>query len=319
MGVHRHNRLTEGVAEYDICGFSAHSRQAFKLFSCCRHLSPVTLHEYPADFEDVFRLVVEGMARQIDIIIYDSQNFMPSFSEGDLVVIRQEAVRAIIEVKTNLTAAKLKEALELFYHISLPGFRTARLPVFKGVFAFDTEYTTSKSIAEYIRAFYNDPYFEESLQEELTRDVMYLYHEITCVSVLNKQCVFSHYNSANGNDTDNIIPILYSVSDKKGRDIQTAMFISILFDYLDIDYYAKKSTVWDYSKIQDVNTDAKVECKLTADDWLPRTYSKDEHDYDKDSVRKRVQKIHKWFTGDISTTGLLSDSNTENNNSAELK
>ena len=148
---------------------------------------------------------------------------------------------------------------------------------------------------------------------------MFLYHEITCVSVLNNQCVFSHYNSANGNDTDNIIPILYSVSDKKGRDIQTAMFISILFDYLDIDYYAKKSTVWDYSKIQDVNTDAKVECKLTADDWLPRTYSKDEHDYDKDSVRKRVQKIHKWFTGDISTTGLLSDSNTENNNSAELK
>ncbi len=252
---------------------------------------------------------IEGYSRQVDIIIYDSQNFSPSFSEGDLVVVAQEAVRAVIEVKTNLITAKLKEALEFFHHISLPGFRTSRLPMFKGVFAFDTEYTTSQSIAEYIKSFYNDPYFEEDLQEKIIRDVMYLYHEVTCVAVIGKQCVFSQYNSANGNDSDHVIPILYSVSDKKGRDVQTAMFISILFNYLDTDYYSKTSSIWDYGKFRDSTTEGKKECNLTADDWLPRTHRKDEHGHDKESVRNRVKKIKEWFSGAISTTELLSTPN----------
>lgn len=250
---------------------------------------------------------IQGFARQLDIIIYDCQNYAPAFKEGDLVVIKQEAVRAVIEVKTNLTPHTLRESLEMFYHISLPGYRTTDLPIFKGVFSFDSTYANTASIAKFIFDFYNKPYFEPQVQYERTRNISYLFHEISCVTTLNKHCVLSKYVYANPDKTGHIIPTLFSASDKNGIDIQTATFMSLLFDYLDVDTYAKKLSVWNFSRIVGPSSSFKLERKLAPDDWFPQFRSKHEHDGSQGSIKKRLDLIDSWFSGKISTAQLLDD------------
>jgi hypothetical protein len=251
---------------------------------------------------------IEGISQQIDIIIYDSFNHSPTFIEGELVVVKKEAVRGIIEVKSNLITAKLKEALDFFYSITYPGIFNPDIPIFKGIFSFNTTYTDSNSIANYINDFYNKPYFNEELQENLTRDLVCLHREISCVTVLNKFCVFSQYMSANGNENDNYIPMLLSISESRNLDVQTAMFLSLLFDYLDVDYYGKKSTMSSFARIHESNTvNIKLETKLTKDDWYPNSASKNEHDFTPKGVKERVEKIHSWFNGEISTTDYLKE------------
>lgn len=256
---------------------------------------------------------IEGLSRQIDIIIYDAQNHAPTFIEGDLVVVRREAVRAIIEVKSDLTTAKLQEALLFFYDLTRPGIYRPEIPVFKGIFAFETTYTDTNSIAKCIKDFYSEPYFEEQVQHNMTRDLLYLQHEVTCVTVLKKHCLFSQYILANGNEADNVVPALLSISDKKNIDVQSAMFIALLFDYLDVDFNAKRSTLKAFSKLHRSRTaDIKVEIKLTPDDWFPRSASSDEHDFKQESIKKRLQKIDDWFNGNISTTDFLHNENEKN-------
>ena len=250
---------------------------------------------------------IEGLPRQIDIIIYDSFNHSPTFIEGDLIVVRREAVRGIIEVKSTLSTKNLLEALQFFYDISRPGIYKPEVPIFKGIFAFDTEYSETKSLAGCIRDFYNVPYFEEQLQKKVTRDILYLQHEVTCVAVLKKHCVYSQYIQSNGNESDNMIPALISISDQRNIDIQTAMFIALLFDYLDVDFYAKRSTLKAFSKLHRSKTaNIRIEAKLTSDDWFPRTAEENEHDFKQESIKKRLNKIDEWFSGSISTTEFLS-------------
>ena len=257
---------------------------------------------------------IEGLSRQIDIIIYDSFNHSPTFIEGDLVVVRQEAVRALIEVKSDLTTAKLQEALQFFYDLTRPGIYKPELPIFKGIFAFDTPYTDAKSIAKCIRDFYSEPYFEEKVQKDFTRDLLYLNHEITCVTILKKYCLFSQYLPANGKETDNVIPTLLSVSDQRGIDIQTAMFIALLFDYLDVDYNAKQSTIKAFAQIYRSKTaDIKVATKLAPDDWFPRTAAKNEHNFKQESIKNRLEKINNWINGNIPTTNFLIKDQNDNN------
>lgn len=249
---------------------------------------------------------IEGLPQQLDIIIYDSFNHTPSFIEGDLVVVRREAVRAIIEVKTTLTSNSLHDALQLFYDISRPGIYFPEIPIFKGIFAFDTKFVNTSGLAESIKNFYTVPYFEEQLQKDFTRSILYLFHEITCVAALNKHCIFSRYISANGLNTDNVIPALVSISDQRETDIQTAMFLSLLFDFLDVDAVAKKSTSDAFGKIyRSITADLKLEAKLTQDDWFPQSHFNDGHDHSQESVRWRLSRIYKWLSGEMSTDSFL--------------
>ncbi|TDN95682.1 DUF6602 domain-containing protein [Sunxiuqinia elliptica] len=255
---------------------------------------------------------IEGIGRQIDILIYDSLNHAPTFIEGELVVVKKEAVRGIIEVKSNLITAKLKEALDFFYSITYPGIFNPDIPIFKGIFSFDTTYTDSNSIANYIKDFYTKPYFNEEVQENMTRGLVCLFREISCVTVLNKFCVFSQYMSAKGGEDDNFIPKLLSISDKRNLDVQTAMFLSLLFDYLDVDYYGKKSSMSSFSRIYNSKkVNINIEANLVADDWTPNSASKNEHDFTAKSVKERIEKIHSWFNGEISTTDYLKELHKE--------
>jgi hypothetical protein len=276
------------------------------------HILRGMLKKYIPSKFDVATGFIEGLSRQIDILIYDSQNHSPTFIEGDLVVVRREAVRAIIEVKSVLTTVKLQEALQFFYDITRPGIYKPEIPIFKGIFAFDTTYSDTNSLAKCIKDFYNEPYFEEQVQKNMTRDILYLLHEITCVTVLKKHCIFSQYIKANNNEGDNVIPALLSISDQRNIDVQTAMFIALLFDYLDVDYNAKQSTLKAFSKLHRSKTaDIKIEVKLTNDDWFPRTAETSEHNFKQDTIKMRLKKIDDWFNGNISTTDFIKQETNE--------
>jgi len=257
---------------------------------------------------------IEGFAQQLDIIVYDSHNYSPFFREGDLVVVKQEAVRAIIEVKTTLTPSTLLDALTMFHHISLPAYKKTFLPIFKGIYSFDSSYTKTSSIAKYIYDFYNKPYLNEQVQKKMTRGVLYLYHEISCITTLSKHCVLSRYVPANKDKTGNILPTLFSISDNNGIDIQTASFLSLLFDYLDVDTHAKRSSVWNFPNIIGSSTNIKFEKKLTQDDWVPSFRKDNEHDGSQESIKRRLQTINAWFDGKISTSAFITDNETKIDN-----
>jgi hypothetical protein len=56
-----------------------------------------------------------SISRQCDILVYDISRFPPIFRDRDFVVIRPEAVRAVIEVKGSLSVTSAREALESFH------------------------------------------------------------------------------------------------------------------------------------------------------------------------------------------------------------
>lgn len=254
---------------------------------------------------------IEDVPKQMDIIIYDSHNYYPTFKEGDLVVVRREAVRAIIEVKTELNSTTLNESLESFFDILRAGIYKPEIPLFKGIFAFNTEYVDANTIAKNVKAFYNEPYFLKSLGQNVTNEIQYLHHEITGICVLHKHFLYSQYFHAEDKNS-NIVPHLFSVSEERGIDIQTTMFLVLLFSYLDIDYGAKRSMVNGFSKVYAADTArVNLEEKLTPDDWFPRTMSKNEHDGTQTKIKERLDKINSWFNGETTTTDYLRDLHRE--------
>lgn len=86
-----------------------------------------------------------GTSSQIDVLLYD-QNAPVLFQDGDLVFITPDALRGMIEVKSAVDAAGLREALrkmrrniELF---GLPG-RSTR---FFGIFSFESTVSTEAAL-----------------------------------------------------------------------------------------------------------------------------------------------------------------------------
>jgi hypothetical protein len=55
------------------------------------------------DFHDPLNQSAYSISRQCDILVYDSTRYPVVFRDGDFVVIRPEAVRAVIEVKGSLS------------------------------------------------------------------------------------------------------------------------------------------------------------------------------------------------------------------------
>lgn len=65
-----------------------------------------------SDFFDPMNQSGYSVSKQCDVLIYDVAQTPPIFRDGNFVVVRPEAVRAVIEVKGALTTQATKEALE---------------------------------------------------------------------------------------------------------------------------------------------------------------------------------------------------------------
>lgn len=85
------------------------------------------------------------VSRQLDVVIWDSQNTAPIMREGEFVVLHPDSVEAVIEVKSSLTRTNLRDALELLHdprwhcYANLP----ARSPV-RAVLALTHRLPTSR-------------------------------------------------------------------------------------------------------------------------------------------------------------------------------
>ena len=54
------------------------------------------------------------LSNQCDIILYDAINYAPLYSFGEIVIVPQESVFAVIEVKTSINAKRFGETLFAF-------------------------------------------------------------------------------------------------------------------------------------------------------------------------------------------------------------
>jgi hypothetical protein len=79
---------------------------------------------------------------QIDLIIYDTK-YPVLFKEGDFVIVTADAVAGIIEVKTNLEKAGLKETIEKsniigkFISDARKKYKVKTRPIFNGIFSYE--------------------------------------------------------------------------------------------------------------------------------------------------------------------------------------
>ena len=85
------------------------------------------------------------VSKQIDILVYEN-NVPPIFQEGDFVIVTQNSVKAIIEVKSNLKSNRtgkegLLKAVEKFNYLTqFPLIsRTDEQRIFRGLISFDYE------------------------------------------------------------------------------------------------------------------------------------------------------------------------------------
>jgi len=82
------------------------------------------------------------ISRQIDVLIWDSENHAPIFRDGNFVIVSPEACVAAIEVKSKLTQTELKSSLQNLDSLMqfFPDFRTMENKVLhRSVFAFELD------------------------------------------------------------------------------------------------------------------------------------------------------------------------------------
>jgi hypothetical protein len=177
---------------------------------------------------------LENSPRQLDVLVWDAERYAPLFREQDVVVVPSEAVRAIVEVKTTLNTSALDEALDILYEVMR--VEQPAIPVFKGIFAFESEYKSDVAIAERIRTFHN------SLQADghISRQHRYLMQGITAVCVPHHNYVFQRYVLMEDENTFPQ-PQLFSLQPEWPGDVRTAAFLSQLLSHLDIEPGPKRS------------------------------------------------------------------------------
>lgn len=154
---------------------------------------------------------IDGCDLQLDIIIYDRIDYAPVFREGDLVVVPMDSVRAVIEVKTRLTTAALRDSLG---HLDALPFEIAA-PIFKGIFAFETDIPDNK-ILGHVASYYEST---ESMWGQP-------FDEVTAVCVLERQLVLTSYAG------DPLTPVVSLIRNLMGRNFQAAVFLDAMQQYL---------------------------------------------------------------------------------------
>ncbi|OJA44971.1 hypothetical protein BGV66_19855 [Burkholderia ubonensis] len=175
---------------------------------------------------------IYGCDRQIDVVIYDRIDYAPIFREGDLVVVPPEAVRAVIEVKTNLTLEQLRKSLEQIEQLS--NYDNVNPPFFKGIFAFETNVDSHRLLQEVVNFYTEDP--DDFLQDDDETDtrgwhqIQTPYHHLTCLCVLGTAYGQVAYELNESNRT--LRPVLRSRSSATGLPTQAAHFLETLLSYL---------------------------------------------------------------------------------------
>lgn len=167
---------------------------------------------------------IENCPRQLDILIYDRLEYAPLFREGDLVVVPQESVRAVIEVKTTLNGKILKESLQLLDEVAV--FDDLKPPFFRGIFAFESSISAHVFYENIIDFYAKEPIGIEDMLEG--SPIMEPFRHVSAVCVMNLAYAYAKYQKLN----DKYIPLLIKGESVTGLRSQAALFIQELLVYL---------------------------------------------------------------------------------------
>lgn len=244
---------------------------------------------------------IEGSSKQIDIIIYDQHNYIPVFREDDLVVVKKEAVIAVIEIKTTLDSGTLADSLEGIDKIFDSGMSS--VPFFKGIFAFNTD-LTNKSAAVTIGNFYKK------------NEIAAIHHHLDVVCVPNAVCAYIDYSGIDAEQCSS--PVLYTVEDTKGFSVGESFFLQRLFAFLEVENSAKKINGLYFSELRET-AESSPYGRLTEENWLPyKTFFTEDRstahlDLDDSeimeiqikNVKERIRDVRKWMEGAVDREYLI--------------
>lgn len=250
---------------------------------------------------------IEGSSKQIDIIIYDQHNYIPVFREDDLVVVKKEAVIAVIEIKTTLSSSTLKDSLEGIDRICEGPMSS--VPFFKGIFAFETEWN-NKTAADNIAIFY----------DENKIDAIHEHLDVVCVP--GKICAFIDYNNLDNDEYS--CPSLYTLEDAKGISIGESFFFQRLFSFMEVEVSARKINGLYFDVLRET-AHRPLHKILTDEDWTPfhifftelgSTADFDADEFDqameikKNNVKQRVKDVRDWMAGEMDRNQLIEKYNS---------
>lgn len=236
---------------------------------------------------------IHGLRKQIDLLIYDRIDYAPLFREGDLVIVPQEAVRAVIEVKTNLATDNLHSALELLDLVSF--FDDKQPPFFKGIFAFESDLTSEK-LYQTVANFYTD---DNAQAQGAPGELICLpFQHLTCMCVNNKAFAYTKYTR---NKNERLTPSLYSKQSATELESQSSFFIQSLLSYLK--YGGMKTFKIDYmdQMLGEDTYTTKIKDLRHEDDSWGAYFAVDEGEADDASIvemEKLILTAQHWIEGD---------------------
>lgn len=205
---------------------------------------------------------IYGCQRQIDVIIYDRIDYAPVFREGDLVVVPPQSVRAVIEVKTNLTKVQLRASLQQVGEVS--PLDDCSPPFFKGIFGFESDLDANNLLDEVVNFYIDEHDFDTDLEELELNQINSAYHHLTSVCVLGH--VFGQVKYERDKSSGQLRPALFSLSSATGLDTQASHFLEILLSYLRFGGL-KPPELHTISEMLGADTQMTRVGKLVAGDW----------------------------------------------------
>ncbi|PJC99815.1 hypothetical protein GQ37_005790 [Janthinobacterium sp. BJB1] len=230
--------------------------------------------------------------RQLDIVIYDRIDYAPVFREGDLVVVHPESVRAVIEVKTSLNTAALKDSLQLLADVC--PFDDRDPPFFKGIFAFGSR-MSAKSMETAIADFYitdDEAPFDIVTENSIGQP----FDHMTALCVLEKLYTEVEYQAMD--DDRRLVPSLFSYTSGTGLKPQATHFVEKLLAYLRTDGL-KEHDVRGMTQILGMDTQVKKVKELTGASW--GGYFADDEDIGDGNegaeMAARIVAVQQWLAG----------------------
>jgi len=223
------------------------------------------------------------------VVIYDRIDYAPIFREGDLVVVSPESVRAVIEVKTDLTKQFLRSSLELIEEVSM--LDDCSPPFFKGVFGFESELDAESLLSNVVEFYRFEP---EGLSDlDRTHYIQTAYQHLTSLCVMGS--VYGRVAVARDGSSGRLHPTLYSLTSATGLKTQAAHFLESLLLYLRFDGLKAPDT-YSISEMLGADTQMTRVGRLTPETWGSYLVA-DPDTADGGETERLVVAVENWLAG----------------------
>lgn len=234
---------------------------------------------------------IEHCSRQLDILIYDRLGYAPLFREGDLVVVPQESVRAVLEVKTTLSKVALQDSLQLLDQVAV--YDDLKPPFFRGIFGFESP-ISAQDIYDTLTDFHTkEPMEIDDLSEGAL--IFEPFRHISAVCVLDAAYACISYQRIN----EKYQPVLIKGESATSLSSQAALFIQNLLTYLR--FKALKPTSANHLE-QKLGADTHwtmLNSLVPEENWgayFAREFM-DADDQEVETMEREISCVNRWLAG----------------------